>query len=134
MKEDFGSLMQQARVMRVRYLGGLLRRAKPMRSTGEGRRVTRAIQTAATPSRREVRATSRAAVTGRAGAVALVLLFLVTAGYLVFGGRHEAAATAELKSSISAFGAAPAHAGDAQPNESTISGACASFRDYFPSA
>jgi hypothetical protein len=78
-------------------------------------------------------ARSTVAMTGGAGLVALVLLFLASLAYVVFGGAFAESSTIEAETQIAAVAAKPADAGGATQQEAASS-AYAEVPAYSPPA
>lgn len=74
-----------------------------------------------------------AAMTGGAGLVVVVLLFLASFAYVVFGGVFAESSAIEAETQIAAVAAEPADAGGASREEKVLS-AYAGASDYSPSA
>lgn len=103
-----------------------------MQSINSGTRYMNVNESASTTLRRGwIRATPRAAMTGRAGPVILATLFLASAVYVVFGGAYEVASSPEAAISIAAVALEPASGGRASRTQHA-SGSSAEPTDYFP--
>jgi hypothetical protein len=127
-------LRHEAGAMRVRYLRGLLQSRKHMSPTTQAGQETRLERIASRARRRgQVPKALRTAMTGAAGLVSMVLLFLVIAAFFVFGSRHESASTPELRTSLATAWATPAGANDA-PLRTQVSSGNAADSEYFSSA
>jgi hypothetical protein len=106
-----------------------------MQSTNGANRYASMKEIASAARRRAgVRATRKAAMRGGAGTAVLVLLFLTSVWYVVFGGNYEVAASPEAGTSVAAA-ARPAAAGGA-PRSGNVSSnyATPSEEIFFPAA
>jgi hypothetical protein len=100
--------------------------------TTRGNRYMSMKQIASAETRREeMRAPLKAAITGETGLVVLVLLLLVSVGYVVFGGAFGVASAPKAQSQMAALAAEPADAGAVARSEKTA-GSSAAPADYFP--
>ena len=105
-----------------------------MQSTNRGRRYISLNQIASIARRRAgAGATLKAGMTGVAGLVVLVLLFLASLAYVALGGALalEASPVPEPETSIAGVTVITADAGGVRRNE-RISGNSATPADYFP--
>lgn len=103
-----------------------------MQPTNAGKHCMTMTEIAPAAGRRDgIRATLKAAITGGAGFAVLVLLFLASAVYVVFGGTYEVTAAPEAGPSIAALAPKPADFGGSARNANESS-ANANAPDYFP--
>ena len=103
-----------------------------MQSTNSGKRYRSMQQIASTAGRREaMHTTPQTAMTGGAGFAVLLMLFLASTAYVVFGGTYEAASSPEAAISVAAAVLEPADAVGPSRMQNA-SGRSAEPTDYFP--
>lgn len=103
-----------------------------MQSANSSKRSTRMKRIAATTGRpKGIGDTAPAAMTGGAGPAILVMLFLASAAYVVFGGAYETASSPEGAISVAAAALEPAD-GHGAARKQNASGSSAEPTDYFP--
>jgi hypothetical protein len=103
-----------------------------MQSINSGNRYKSTNETASTAGRREaIRTAPQSAMAGGAGFAILLMLFLASTAYVVFGGTYELASSPEAAISVAAAVLEPADGSGAARTHHAY-GSSAEPTDYFP--